>query len=304
MEYIVAVDTYRHYVTAAEKCFVTQPTLSMQIKKMEEDLGVIIFDRSKQPIVPTEIGVKIIEQARITLSESRKIGELIGEFNNAVSGEISIGIIPSLAPYLLPLFIGSFTQKYPQVRVKISELVTEDILSNLKKDTLDVGILVTPLHEKGIFERVLFYEEMKLYVHKMHHLAKAEKVDVSEINSPDLWLLNNGHCFRSQVINLCSYKTNHKEEMPFDYASGSLETIKKLVQTEGGYTVIPELAMEENANATTKSFLNTTPLREVSLAYSRNYTKKRLLKLLEEEIKQAVPKQLLEKNRGQVVEWR
>ena len=304
MEYIVAVDTYRHYVTAAEKCFVTQPTLSMQIKKMEEDLGVIIFDRSKQPIVPTEIGVKIIEQARITLSESRKIGELIGEFNNAVSGEISIGIIPSLAPYLLPLFIGSFTQKYPQVRVKISELVTEDILSNLKKDTLDVGILVTPLHEKGIFERVLFYEEMKLYVHKMHHLAKAEKVDVSEINSPDLWLLNNGHCFRSQVINLCSYKTNHKEEMPFDYASGSLETIKKLVQTEGGYTVIPELAMEENDTAITKSFLNTTPLREVSLAYSRNYTKKRLLKLLEEEIKQAVPKTLLDKNRGQVVEWR
>lgn len=304
LEYIVAVDTYRHYVTAAEKCFVTQPTLSMQIKKMEEDLGVTIFDRSKQPIVPTELGEKIIEQARITLSESKKINEVIAEFNNDLEGTISIGIIPSLAPYLLPLFIGNFTRKFPKIRVKITELLTEEIIKELKKDSLDVGLLVTPIHEKGIFERVLFYEEMKLYVNKNHDFAQNTAVEVGEINSPDLWLLNQGHCFRSQVINLCSYKIAHKEDMPFDYASGSLETIKKLVEIEGGFTILPELAIENKALAVSKSFHSTTPLREVSLVYSRNYTKKRLLQLLEEEIKSSVPPVLLNKKRGQLVEWK
>lgn len=306
LEYIIAVDTYRHFVTASEKCFVTQPTLSMQIKKLEDDLGVIIFDRSKQPIVPTEIGIKIIEQARITLSAGKKIPELIKENSNTVSGELTIGIIPSLAPYLLPRFIGTFTQKYPLVNVKIVELMTEEIILQLKKDILDVGILVTPLNEAGVIEQPVFYEKMVLYIHKAHPLAKKKTLQATDIATPDLWLLSKGHCFRSQVLNLCSYQRSTQNELPFEYESGSLETLKRFVEKEGGFTLLPELAVDgsmKELTAKIKQF-QTVPLREVSLAYTRNYSKKRLLLLLEEEIKNSVPKALLTKDRGNVVDWR
>lgn len=306
LEYIIAVDTYRHFVTASEKCHVTQPTLSMQIKKLEDDLGVIIFDRTKQPIVPTEIGEKIIVQARVTVAESKKIEELIKENSNDVTGELTIGIIPSLAPYLLPLFIGTFTHKYPLVKVKIVELMTEEIIQQLKKDTIDVGILVTPLNESGVIEHPLFYEKIVLYIHKDHPLSKKRLLQPADIATPDLWLLSKGHCFRSQVMNLCSYQRSMQHELPFEYESGSLETLKKFVEKEGGFTLLPELAVDavEKETSTKVKQFETTPLREVSFAYTRNYSKKRLLKLLEEEIKKSVPKALLTKDRGNIVDWR
>jgi LysR family hydrogen peroxide-inducible transcriptional activator len=306
LEYIIAVDTHRHFVTAAEKCFVTQPTLSMQIKKLEDDLGVIIFDRTKQPIVPTEVGKKIIEQARIAVAESKRVQEIVKENSNAVSGELTIGIIPSLAPYLLPLFIGTFTQKYPLVKVKIVELMTEEIVQQLKKDVLDVGILVTPLNENGVIERPLFYEKMVLYIHREHPLAKKKVLKTTDIATPDLWLLSKGHCFRSQVVNLCSYQMSKQRELPFEYESGSLETLKKFVEKEGGFTLLPELAVDHSTKEvpTKVKQFETVPLREVSFAFTRNYSKKRLLSLLEEEIKKAVPKALLTKDRGNVVDWK
>lgn len=306
LEYIIALDTHRHFVTASEHCFISQPTLSMQIKKLEEDLGVVIFDRTKQPIVPTEVGAKIIAQARIAIAESNRIIEIVKENSNDVSGELTIGIIPSLAPYLLPLFIGTFTSKYPLVKVKIVELMTEEIIQQLNKDILDVGILVTPLNEAGVIERPLFYEKMVLYIHKEHPLAKKKILKTTDIATPDLWLLSKGHCFRSQVMNLCSYQRSSQSELPFEYESGSLETLKKFVEKEGGFTLLPELAIDplsKYSNTKVKQF-ETVPLREVSLAYTRNYSKKRLLVLLEEEIKKSIPKGLLTKDRGNVVDWR
>ncbi len=304
LEYIIAVDTYRHFVTASEKCFVTQPTLSMQIKKLEEDLDVIIFDRTKQPIIPTEIGKQIIEQARITVANAKKIDELIKAFNNSISGDITIGIIPSLAPYLLPLFIGKFTKKYPDVNVKVIELLTDEIIFELKKETIDVGILVTPLNETGILEEVLFYEEMKVLASNQHKLSNKKTVEVAELESPDLWLLNNGNCFRSQVVNLCNYKKKSETKSNFDYESGSLETIKKLIEIEGGYALMPELAIENTNKKTSIVKIEGTPLREVSFAFTRNYNKKNLLSAMAEEIKKAIPKKLKEKIRGFVVEWK
>lgn len=305
LEYIVAVDTYRHFVTASEKCFVTQPTLSMQIKKLEENLGVIIFDRTKHPVIPTEIGAKIIKQARIVIAESNNITEIITDHNNLISGEINIGIIPSLAPYLLPLFIGNFNRKFPDVKVKVIELLTEEIITQLKKETIDVGILVTPLKEKSIIEKPLFYEEMFLYVNKNHPFSKKEDIKPNELASPDLWLLNNGNCFRSQVLNLCSYKPKITNESHFEYASGSLETIKKMVEGEGGFALLPELAMPEaNGFAIIKQFKTTTPLREVSFVYTRNYMKKKVLELLAKEITSSIPKKMLNKERGNISEWR
>lgn len=307
LEYIIALDTYRHFVTAAEKCFVTQPTLSMQLKKLESELGISIFDRSKQPIIPTEIGQKLIDQARIVVKESKKIKEIVADFSNSTTGELSIGIIPSLAPYLLPLFIGGFTEKYPNIKVRIVELVTEEIINHLRKGLIDVGLLVTPLSEKDMIEQPLFYEEILLYVNKNHPFAAKEDVKTSELASPDLWLLSHGHCFRSQVINLCSYKANLKENYHFEYDSGSLETIKKLVEIEGGFTLLPELAANRDtidSKAIAKYFNFSRPLREVSFVYTRNYAKKRLLGLLSEEIINAIPEKMKRRDRGQVVEWR
>lgn len=305
LEYIVAVDTHRHFVTAAQKCFVTQPTLSMQLKKLEEDLGVTLFDRTKQPIIPTEVGSQIIAQARRILSETNKIDEIIRAYNDTVSGNITIGIIPSLAPYLIPLFIGNFTKKYPEVEIKIVELLTDEIIRQLKIETIDVGILVTPLHEQGIIEQPLFYEEMTIFANNTHPFCNQNSIKVKELASPDLWLLNNGHCFRSQVINLCNYQNEAQSSSDhFEYESGSLETIKKLVAIEGGYTLMPELALDDSNKHTVTKYLDDSPLREVSLVYTRNYAKKRILNLITEEINNVIPEKMKDKNRGYVVEWK
>lgn len=307
MEYIIAVDKYRHFVTAAEKSFVTQPTLSMQIKKLEDDLGVIIFDRSKQPIIPTELGEKIIEQARRTVNESKKIKDIVDEHQGTIRGSLNIGIIPSLAPYLLPLFIGDFIRKYPDVLVNVIEQLSEDILSNLKSDKIDVGILVTPVAEKGIAEEPLFYEEMLIYANKNHEIASKEELAPAELSSPDMWLLSNGHCFRSQVVNLCNYKEKVSNNNHFHYESGSLETIKKMVEKEGGFSLIPELAInreDTNEEIILRKFKSSTPLREVSFVYSRNYAKRRLLDLLKQEIIKSVPEKMLKVDRGEVIKWR
>ena len=307
LEYIVAVDTYRHFVTAAEKCFVTQPTLSMQIKKMEEELGVILFDRTKQPAETTDIGARIVDQARIILHESVKIQDLVQNHFDTVSGELKIGIIPSLAPYLLPLFIGSLANKYPGLEIHVKELITDEVVEELRKGLIDVGIIVTPLKDEGIMEIPLFYEGIKIYTNPQHSLIKQVEIDLNEIESPDIWLLSQGHCFRHQVVNLCSYQTEGLQKLPFKYESESIETIKKIVDREGGLTLLPELSLDEIPNARktqVKNFRGINPLREVSLVFVRNYTKKQILKVLEEEIKISVPETMLNKTRGTIVEWK
>lgn len=307
LEYIIAVDTYRHFVTAADKCFVTQPTLSMQIKKMEESLGVLIFDRSKQPVIPTEIGKKIIDQARITLGQSKKIEEMVEAFRGVVAGDLKVGIIPSLAPYLLPLFIGKVTKKHPDLRIQVLELLSDEIMEYLRKDLIDVGLLVTPVHENDIVEKPLFYEEIKVYANPKHAFYAKEKINIEDIAAPDIWVLGQGHCFRHQVINLCSVQSKEQGNLPFSYESGSIETLKKLVDTNGGFTLLPQLAIDDLPAAKQKQvrlFKGIKPLREVGLIYVRSFAKQRLIKILEEEIKKAVPKEMLEKGRGAIVEWK
>lgn len=307
LEYIVAVDTFRHFGRAAEHCFITQPTLSMQIKKLEEDLEVVLFDRSKQPLIPTDVGVRIVEQARIVLSESEKISNLVKEHKNLISGELKIGIIPTLAPYLLPLFIGNYKRKYPNILITVEELTTENIIDHLNRDLLDVGILVTPLKEDRISEKPIFYEEMMLYVHDDHPLHNKTEVSVNDISVPEVWLLRDGHCFRNQVVNLCMAKGRHQEQLPFHFEAGSLETLMNIIDKEGGITLIPELAALEMSTERSKhvrAFDDMTPLREVSLVYSRHFAKNKLVELLWREIVASMPQNLLNRERGTIVEWR
>ncbi|MCL3782276.1 hydrogen peroxide-inducible genes activator [Prolixibacteraceae bacterium JC049] len=307
LEYIVAVDKYRHYGRAAEKCFITQPTLSMQIKKLEEDLGVTIFDRNQQPLVPTTIGIEIIEQAKNTLRESEKINYVIEEHKKYIGGTIRIGIIPTLAPYLLPLFIGNFKRNYPKVNIKIEELFTDRIVDALHRDNIDIGILVTPLKEKKIIEEPMFYEEMLVYAHAEHMLNKHSQVRVQDMSMPDIWLLSDGHCFRNQVVNLCRMKDSRRSQLPFEFEAGSLETLIKIVDNEGGVTLLPELAisdLNQRRQQQVKGFNSPIPLREVSVVYSEFYARNKMVEILKKEIINSLPVHLLNPERGSIVEWR
>jgi LysR family hydrogen peroxide-inducible transcriptional activator len=307
LEYIVAVDTYRHFAKAAEKSFITQPTLSMQIKKMEEDLDVVIFDRSKQPVVPTLAGEKIIAQARIILEESSKLDQIAAESKNELIGELRIGIIPTISPYLLPRFSGDFRRKYPKVELRVTEMVTERIEQELRNNHIDIGILVTPLHNSSIFEMPLYYEEMLIYSSQNHPYNHQQVVNVKQIKTDDIWLLTDGHCFKHQVVNLCDIDHYKNSDLPFEFEGGNLDTLIKIIDKEGGYTLIPELAMHdmtEERKKQVRHFENIVPLREVSLVFTRKYQKSRLIEELAKEIKASVPAEVLPHKRGTLVEWR
>lgn len=307
LEYIVAVDTYRHFGKAAESCFITQPTLSMQIKKLEEDLEIIIFDRSKQPLIPTDVGVRIIEQARIVLKQADEINNIVKDHKNLVSGLLRVGIIPTLAPYLLPVFIGRYKKKYPNIFIKVVEQTTENIIDLLNKDLIDVGILVTPVKEEKINEKPIFYEEMLIYANKEHKLHRQKEITLHDIATPEIWLLSDGHCFRDQVINLCSYLGTADSQLPFHFEAGSLETLMNIVDREGGITLIPELAkdsMSPERIQNVRSFTNIKPLREVSLVYSRHFAKHKLINLLWREIVDSIPEKMHSPDRGTIVEWK
>jgi LysR family transcriptional regulator, hydrogen peroxide-inducible genes activator len=303
-EYIVAVDDYRHFATAAEKCFITQPTLSMQIQKLEEQLGVLIFDRSKHPVVPTDAGSKIITQARIVLNEARKITEIINDEKGIVSGNLRIGLLPTLSPYLLPLFIKRFIDKYPAVAVDVAELVTDDIVDKLRRNQLDVGIFVTPSGDSGLEERPLFNEEFVAYVGREHALNKVETVDPFLLNVDDVWVLNEGHCFRNQVLKICQ-PAEHTTER-FRFQSGSLEALKKLVEKHGGITLLPELAtldMPEEELQNLRWFKDPKPVREVSLVIHRSFLKRKMTEALFNEILAAIPENIRSKKNTRVVRW-
>ena len=305
LEYVLAIDMYRHFAKAADACLVTQPTLSMQLKKLEEELKTELFDRSKQPIIPTDAGKKIIEQARIILREARKLEQIAKNYDDSFEGSLVVGIIPTLAPYLLPYFLGDFLKKYKQIKLVIQELTTEEIIFKLNKDEIDVGILATPLHENNLIEEPLFYEEIKVYAHYNHPLTKKKTLEHDDILRDDIWMLSQGNCFRSQVINICANPMKINEQLK--YKSDSIETLKKMIKMEGGFTLLPELAMLELSTKRLNQvaeFKKPKPLREVSLVYARSVAKRKFIDVLKKQIITNIPEELLNKKRGSVVEWK
>jgi LysR family hydrogen peroxide-inducible transcriptional activator len=300
LSYIAAVHKTKNFGLAAKSCFVTQPTLSMQIQKLEEELGVLIFDRSKKPVQATVIGKKIIKQAQLILQEVSRVDELIKAEKGELTGEFRLGVIPTLAPYLIPLFIQSFSQKYPKVQLIVEELQTTQILEKLKEDALDAGLLVTPLNFKGIIEKVLFYEPFVLYISEEHTLHKFGKITENDLDLRDVWLLSEGHCLRNQVIKLCEKKVdNSVSGKNVRFESGNLETLKRLVDKNLGSTLLPHLAInqmpKEEIKAKIKFFKEPIPTREVSLVYSRSFLKKGIIEALADEICSSIPKKLKKK---------
>lgn len=304
LEYIIALDTYRNFVLAAEKCFVTQPTLSMQILKLEDSLGVKLFDRTRQPVVPTDIGIEIIAQSRTILSESQKLMELIAAKKGEIGGELKLGIIPTIAPYLLPKVILSFIDKYPGVQLMIWELTTEEIMQQLKSGLLDCGILSTPVEDRSINEMPLFYESFVAYISESSELLKKKKIKASDINAEEIWLLNEGHCMRNQVLNICQRrKAAHGKQ--FEYNTGSVETLKRMVDLNNGITILPQLAISDLSAEQLKRvrhFDSPEPTREISIVTHRNFLKRNLISALEKEILQVIPAEMMSKSKKEIVE--
>ncbi len=296
LEYAVAVATHKSFVAAAEKCFVTQPTLSMQIQKLEEELGVKLFDRNTHPISVTAAGEAIIDQARVTLSEAERIFEIIQQQQNQVAGVFRVAVIPTIATYVLPPLLENYIEQFPEVRLQVREMETREIVKALRNNELDAALMSTPIEEADLKEYPLFYEPFVAYFHEKEPALKKRLVEAKDIALERIWLLSEGHCMRNQVIDLCGEHVQALQgEKPYLYESSSVETLRKMVDRNGGLTVLPELStfeFNEDQQERVRYFEDPEPVREVSLVTHRHFVKISLLQSLMDEIGKLVPEKM------------
>ena len=284
--YVLAVAEHQNFTKAAEKCFVTQPTLSMQIQKLEDELDILIFDRSKKPIALTEVGRKIVNQAKNIVNESSRIKDIVDQQKGFIGGEFKLGIIPTVMPTLLPMFLKTFIKKHPKVKLKIEEHTTEEIINLINDGHLDAAIAATPLENESIKERVLFFEPFVSYVPSNHRLFEKKKIDVSDLQLEDMLLLEDGHCFRDGVINLCKVFKHHENDN-FQLESGSIETLVKLSNEGLGMTLLPylhSLDISEKYKKNLRYFNEPSPAREVSIIYHKSELKMQIIEALQSTI--------------------
>lgn len=294
LQYLIAVGNYRHFARAAESCHVTQPTLSMQVQKLEEELGVLLFDRSKHPVRPTAIGEKVIEQARKVVHETDRIHQILQAGKNQLEGPFKLGVIPTVASSLIPRFIRDFHEKFPRIQLQVVELQTSRIIEMLRMDELDAGLLATPLEEKGLIEKPLYYEPFMAFVPKDHRLGGEAFVTNSELNIKDILLLNEGHCFRNSVINICQ-QIPENGQAPVELESGNFETLLKLSKRGFGMTLIPYLLaldLSKEDQKLVKPVAEPRPTREISIVYTRAELKIRVIEALQKLIVKNIPAKL------------
>jgi LysR family hydrogen peroxide-inducible transcriptional activator len=302
LEYIIAIDDYRQFILAADKCFVTQPTLTMGVKKLEDELGVEIFDRNRKPVVPTPVGLEIINMARNVVGNARQITEFVRREKDEMKGEIRIGVLPTLAPYVLPLFIPDFIRSYPGMDLNIREMNSLEMIVQLKTNQLDVGLVVTPLEETELMEFPIFNEPFLVYAHPESKILTGGKISQADLNNKDLLLLSEGHCFRNQTLSICKLDQPLKKGLTFE--SGSLEAIKGLVNRGLGFTLVPMLAVSASERSQVASFKAPIPVREVSLVMYRTFFKRKLVEEISRLIKENLPKEVLDQNDYFQVKWR
>ena len=282
LQYILAVAEYKNFTLAAEKSFVTQPTLSMQIQKVEEELDVIIFDRSKKPIQITEVGEKIVNQAKNIVLEATRMKDIVEQQKGFIGGQFKLGIIPTVMPTLLPMFLKNFTNKYPKVKLIIEELNTNEIIKKLKNGHLDAAIAATPLQEEKLKEVVLYFEPFVAYVPSTNLIYNKEKIQLSDLDIDEILLLQDGHCFREGILNLCK-NAGHNENARFQLESGSFETLIKLADEGMGTTLLPylhTLDLSTEAQQKLRHFVDPQPAREISLIYPKNALKIHIIDVL------------------------
>jgi LysR family hydrogen peroxide-inducible transcriptional activator len=286
LQYVLAVAEHKNFTLAADKCFVTQPTLSMQIQKVEEELKIQIFDRTKKPIQLTEIGQKIVNQAKNIVNEADRMKDIVEQQKGFIGGEFKLGIIPTVMPTLLPMFLNTFVKKYPKVKLIIEELNTDDIILKLKNGNLDAAIAATPLNEEKLKEIVIYYEPFVAYIPEKHRIADKNEIEVSDLNLDEILLLQDGHCFRDGILNLCK----NQDVAPannFQIQSGSFETLIKLADEGLGLTLLPylhTLDLKEKDKQKLKHFKDPKPAREISLIFPKIELKIQIIDALRQSI--------------------
>ncbi|MCU0349596.1 MAG: LysR substrate-binding domain-containing protein [Flavobacterium sp.] len=284
--YVLAVAEHKNFTLAAEKCFVTQPTLSMQIQKLEDELEILIFDRSKKPIKLTEIGEKIVIQAKNIVNEAGRIKDIVEQQKGFIGGEFKVGIIPTIMPTLLPMFLNNFIKKYPKVNLILEEQTTEEIIKKLKNGHLDCAIAATPLEEDNLKEIVLYYEPFVAYIPDHHESYTKEEITVADLDLDRILLLQDGHCFRDGILNLCK-NNKYINDSNFQLESGSFETLIKLADEGLGTTLLPylhTLDLNDKNKAKLRHFQDPKPAREVSLIYPKNELKIHIINALRDTI--------------------
>jgi len=292
LEYIVALDKTRHFVRAAETCRVTQPTLSAMIQKLEEELSCQIFDRSSHPIMPTEVGTIIISQAQVILFHVKQLNENVLAQKNSLSGSLSLAIIPTVAPYLLPGIISLFRKNHPDISLKIAETRTESIIQKLQMAEIDMAILSTPLDDPKILEVPLYYEKFAAYISPNEPIYEKQEISINEMPPDHLWVLEEGHCLRNQVLNFCGSKTHTSV-----YEAGSIDTLVKIVDMNGGYTIIPELHIDllsETQKQNLRKIVRPEATREISLVIRHDYVREGLMNAVAETVKQLIPSHMID----------
>ena len=302
LEYILAVNQFRHFAKAAEYCRVTQPTLSAMIQKLEEELDTRIFDRSQQPVCPTPVGIHIIEQAQNILVQANRIKNIIEEEKHSLTGTFRLGILPTVAPYLLPRFFPQLMKKYPDLDIRVVEMKTNDIKKALQTGEIDAGIVASLAGMEELQQTPLFYEQFFAYVSREDALFNNEVIRTSDLNGEQLWLLDEGHCFRDQLVRFCQMKSARASQLA--YHLGSMETFMRMVESGKGVTFIPELAVLQLGDAQkelVRSFAIPCPTRQVVLLTNKNFIRHTLLEVLVKEIKLSVPKEMLSLKATQAV---
>ena len=294
LEYILAVNQFRHFAKAAEYCRVTQPTLSAMIQKLEEELDTRIFDRSQQPVCPTPVGILIIEQAQKILVQANRIKNIIEEEKHSLTGIFKLGILPTVAPYLLPRFFPQLMKKYPDLDIRVVEMKTNDIKKALQTGEIDAGIVASLAGMEELQQTPLFYEQFFVYVSRKDILFNSEVIRTSDLNGEQLWLLDEGHCFRDQLVRFCQMKSARASQLA--YHLGSMETFMRMVESGKGVTFIPELAVLQLGDIQkelVRPFAIPCPTRQIVMLTNKNFIRHTLLEALTKEIKSSIPKEML-----------
>ena len=285
LQYLIEVANCGSFSAASEHCFVTQPSLSMQIKALEDELGVILLDRSKKPVIPTEAGAVVIAQAQETLKAYNTIRESVAELNGETAGKLRLGVIPTIAPYLLHKFIPDFVKSYPNVELEIREMVTADIIDALKRDKIDAALVASGTCGEGILERDLFSDHFYAYVSPSNPLYERSNIRIEDIDLKDLILLSRGNCMRDQILELCQARRNMPSHYYFE--SGSLDTLMRIVNCTSCMTIIPEMALEyipKERKSQIKMLAKGATSRRIAIAIRRTYVKTSIINELERTI--------------------
>jgi LysR family hydrogen peroxide-inducible transcriptional activator len=307
LEYLIAIERFGNFSEAAKSCFVTQPTLSMQVQKLEEELGVKIFRRDKKPIEPTDIGRKILEQAKHILKEKEKLNILLQIERGEFVGLLRVAVIPTISSYLLPMFISNFIKKFPDVELVIDEVTTDEVITGLEKGFFDLGIIALRSDNGDLITETLYYEPFVAFLPPDHKLINKTKLNQDDLNVNDFLLLKEGHCLREQTLSVCrSSELDWVEKSSkVVFESGNLDTLIKLVDKKFGMTLLPYLALQyikdKKKLNRIKEFNNPVPKREVGFVYTNTFIKTHLLEVLKKEILKVIPDELKKNKNGLIV---